>query len=107
MPTFQYQATNAAGQEVTAQIDAVAPEEATAKIRTLGYFPTKIVAQSERRRKAGRAGAAGAKGGKAGLSINFGGVSITVLTTFTRQLSTLQDAGLPILRSLKILASQE
>jgi len=104
MPTFQYQATNAAGQEVTAQIDAAAPEEAAAKIRTLGYFPTKIVAQAERRRKAG---VAGAKPGKKGLSISFGGVSITVLTTLTRQLSTLQDAGLPILRSLKILASQE
>src|SRR5205085_1841355 len=29
-----------------------------------------------------------------------------VLTTFTRQFSTLQDAGLPVLRSLKILEGQ-
>src|SRR5205085_7148075 len=29
-----------------------------------------------------------------------------VLTTFTRQFSTLQDAGLPVLRSLKILEKQ-
>ena len=35
-----------------------------------------------------------------------GGVSSKVLTTFTRQLSILQDAGLPILRSLRILENQ-
>ena len=35
-----------------------------------------------------------------------GGASTKVLTTFTRQLSILQDAGLPILRSLKILEGQ-
>jgi len=35
-----------------------------------------------------------------------GGVKMKALTTFTRQLSILQDAGLPILRSLKILEQQ-
>jgi len=44
-------------------------------------------------------------GGLANMSI--GGVSRKGLTTFTRQLSTLQDAGLPILRSLKILWQQQ
>jgi type IV pilus assembly protein PilC len=34
-------------------------------------------------------------------------VSTKVITQFTRQLSTLQDAGLPILRSLKILYQQQ
>ena len=36
-----------------------------------------------------------------------GGVSIKILTQFTRQLSTLQDAGLPLLRSLQILEQQQ
>ncbi len=35
-----------------------------------------------------------------------GGVSVKQLTTFTRQFSTLQDAGLPVLRSLRILEHQ-
>ncbi|HUE18065.1 MAG TPA: type II secretion system F family protein, partial [Planctomycetaceae bacterium] len=35
-----------------------------------------------------------------------GGVRPKLLCTFTRQLSTLQDAGLPILRSLRILEGQ-
>lgn len=46
---------------------------------------------------------------KKGKSISFSfskGVSSKELTTFTTQLSTLQDAGLPIVRSLKILAGQ-
>lgn len=46
-----------------------------------------------------------AKAGKPLFS--FGGrVSFKQLTTFTTQLSTLQDAGLPIVRSLKILQGQ-
>src|SRR5262245_4726715 len=35
-----------------------------------------------------------------------GRVSLKALTQFTSQLSTLQDAGLPIVRSLKILEGQ-
>ena len=35
-----------------------------------------------------------------------GGVKPKLLCTFTRQLSTLQDAGLPVLRSLRILEGQ-
>ena len=34
-------------------------------------------------------------------------VSTKALTEFTTQLSTLQDAGLPLLRSLQILESQQ
>jgi len=103
MPTFQYEAMNAAGQEVKDQIDAASSEDAIAKIRNLGYFPTKI------KQKGGKqpAKAGDAKKKKAGGGISFGGVSTKKLTTFTRQLSTLQDAGLPILRSLRILELQE
>src|SRR5262249_52297297 len=39
-------------------------------------------------------------------SFTIGGVSTKHLCTFTRQFSTLQDAGLPVLRSLKILEGQ-
>jgi type IV pilus assembly protein PilC len=51
------------------------------------------------------AGAPVKKGGS--LNISIGGISTKVITQFTRQLSTLQDAGLPILRSLKILWQQQ
>src|SRR5439155_20578655 len=43
---------------------------------------------------------------KKGQVFTFGSVSSKALCTFTRQFSTLQDAGLPVLRSLKILEHQ-
>jgi len=49
--------------------------------------------------------AVAAKPAKAG-GIGLGGVSEKQLTTFTSQLSTLQDAGLPIVSCLKILEGQ-
>ncbi len=45
-------------------------------------------------------------GSKKGKTFTLGGVNSKVLTTFTRQLAILQEAGLPILRSLKILETQ-
>lgn len=100
MPKFQYEAMNAAGQEVKDEIDAPSSEEAIAKIRSLGYFPTKV------RQKGGQKKAAAATGTrrKGGAS---GRVSTKQMTQFTRQLSTLMDAGLPILRSLRILEQQQ
>lgn len=100
MAKFQYEAMNAAGQEIKDEIDAPNSEEAIAKIRAQGYFPTKV------RQKGGAkkpAAAAGAKKKQAKL----GSVSTKQLTQFARQLSTLMDAGLPILRSLRILEMQQ
>ena len=49
MPTFQFEAMNAQGQEVKDEIDALSSEEAISKIRNLGYFPTKIREKGGRR----------------------------------------------------------
>ena len=98
MPVFQYEAMDARGQEVRAEVEAGSQEEAVAKIRGMGHFPTQI------RLKGKRVAAAEAK--KKAKSWAFGRVSRKELTQFTRQMSTLQDAGLPILRSLRILEGQ-
>jgi len=100
MATFAYEAMNQAGQEIKDEIDAQSSEDALAKIRNLGYFPTRI-------REKGGAKAKAASSGKKKPSSGFGRVRLKQLTQFTRQLSTLQDAGLPILRSLKILEDQQ
>ena len=109
MPTFQYEAMNAAGQEVKAEIDAGTADEAIVKIRSQGYFPTKVKEKAAKKQKGGGAASAAAAPAKkkGGFNLSFGGVSTKVITQFTRQLSTLQDAGLPILRSLKILWQQQ
>ena len=42
MPLFAYEAMNSSGQEVKDEIEAASSEEAIAKIRGKGYFPTKV-----------------------------------------------------------------
>jgi type IV pilus assembly protein PilC len=100
MPTYQFEAMDASGQEIKDVIEAPNEEEAQATIRQMGYFVTKISV------KKGKKAAADKKKSKGGKSFAIGGVSAKILTLFTRQLSILQDAGLPILRSLRILEGQ-
>src|SRR5919112_2970665 len=105
MPTYQYEAMDHTGREVKDTIDASTQEEAQQLIRQKGFFVTKI---SERAKGSKRKATAAAKKGGRGKKKSFtiGRISTKQLCTFTRQLSTLQDAGLPILRSLKILEGQ-
>jgi type IV pilus assembly protein PilC len=100
MPTFQFEAMDASGQEIKDVIEAPSEAEATATIKQMGYYVTKIAV------KKGKAKKAAGPGAKKGRTFVIGGVPQKVLTAFTRQLSILQDAGLPILRSLKILEGQ-
>jgi type IV pilus assembly protein PilC len=109
MPTFVYEALNEAGKPQKGTITAASDEEAIARIRSQGYFPTVVREQKVRKAKAAGAapGAAARKRKATEFTITIGGVKQKHLTTFTRQLSTLQDAGLPILRSLQILEQQQ
>ena len=101
MPVFNYEAMDSRGQEVRAEVEAANQEEAITKIRALGQFPTQVRTKSK---KGPAAPVAGPK--KKARAFAFGRVNIKQLTQFTRQMSTLQDAGLPILRSLRILEGQ-
>ncbi len=101
MPVFQYSALDSQGVEIKDEIDALSQKEAISKIRNMGYFPTKVTARGAAK-KAGPKAAAPKKRRGAG-----GRVKVKAVTQFARQLSTLQDAGLPILRSLRILEEQQ
>ena len=102
MPTFLFEAIDAAtGQEIRDTVDAPNEAEAQATIRSMGYMITKIKA------KKGKAAAAAPGARKPGRTFALGGVSGKDLALFTRQLSILQDAGLPILRALKILSNMQ
>src|SRR5436190_11233631 len=102
MAMFKFEAMDTSGTEVKDSIEAPSEEEAQQKIKQMGYFVTKIAEVSGGRKKKEK-GKGGAKKKK---SFSLGGVSNKQLCTFTRQFSTLQDAGLPVLRSLKILEGQ-
>jgi type IV pilus assembly protein PilC len=105
MPTFKFEAMDATGEEVKDQIDAMNEEEAQQKIKNMGYFVTKLTAMGQSAKTKGKSKGK-KKGGKRQKTFTIGGVSNKMLCLFTRQFSTLQDAGLPVLRSLKILEYQ-
>lgn len=119
MPTFQYEAMDAkTGLEIKETIEATSQAEAEAAVRQKGFYITRIAEKGSRaKKKQATSAKGGGKNGKPapakkkparkkGSSFSIGGVGSKQITTFTRQLSTLQDAGLPILRSLRILEGQ-
>ena len=111
MATYTYQALNASGKTQKGTVEAASSEEAIQRIKSQGFYPTSVQAQKD---KKGAKAAKGPKGEtatrkkkKKGGGFSIGSVKPKHLTLFTRQLSTLQDAGLPLLRSLQILESQQ
>lgn len=102
MPVFQYVALDSQGVEVKDRIEALSEKEAISKIRNMGYFPTKVRARGAEKKPAARGVVQAKRRRGAG-----GKVRVKLVSQFARQLSTLQDAGLPILRSLRILQEQQ
>ena len=104
MPLFAYTAVDAQGKTHQGTVEANSAADAATAIKKQGQFPTNIAETSA---------AAKPKGKGFSLSFSMGGGSGTgkvpakVLTVFTRQLSTLISAGLPLLRSLRTLSKQE
>src|SRR5947209_20107607 len=119
MPKYNYVAMDAHGKETKRTLEVATQNEAIGRVKEMGLFPTKIVEVDKVKDKEKGAAAKGkpaAKGkakkkGGANLNIKIPGLSgkvkSKVLTTFTRQLATLVDAGLPLLRGLRVLEKQE
>ena len=100
MPVFKYEALDAKGNEVKNEIEALSSKEAISKLRNKGLFPTKVTAKGgEKKAKKQATGPVRRRSG--------GKVKTKAVCQFARQLSTLQDAGLAILRSLRILEQQQ
>jgi type IV pilus assembly protein PilC len=110
------------GKETKGTLDVGSQNEAITRVKEMGFFPTKIVevdkekpekgAKDKQAKPAAGGKAKGkGKGGAANIQIKIPGLSgrvkSKVLTTFTRQLATLVDAGLPLLRGLRVLEKQE
>lgn len=111
MPTYVYEALNAAGKPEKGRIEADSSDAAITAIRQNGFFPTTVREEKIKGASKGddkiEAKKKKVKKKKGGINIAIGGVKTKTLTQFTRQLSTLQDAGLPLLRSLQILEQQQ
>jgi len=119
MPKFTYTAIeSASGKEKKGTVESVSSEQASIDLKAMGLLPTSLAAEGSDKfqkndgKKAGKAGSPAfggdsskpkKKGGmQFGRVINTGG-----LTIFTRQLATLVNAGMPIMRSLETLGRQE
>ena len=107
MPTFVYEAMDNTGLEVKDAIEANTEQEAHQKIKDRGFLVTKIQEKKQKKKKdKGKKVTAKKDGPGKKKTFAIGKVNGKKLCAFTRQLSTLQDAGLPILRSLRILEGQ-
>lgn len=104
MGRYAYEALDKSGNNKNGEIEAASQEEAIAKIRAQGMFPTGVRAKSKKSSK--RQDTAASTRSPRKKAMTFGGVRRKELTTFTRQFSTLVDAGLPFVRSLRILEEQ-
>src|SRR4051794_30497574 len=117
MPKFSYVAMDSRGKETKGTLDVNTQSDAIGRLKEMGFFPTKVVevdkGKKDKPETKAKGGPPGAKPKKGGVNLNIkipglsGRVKSKVLTTFTRQLATLVDAGLPLLRGLRVLEKQE
>ena len=114
MPRFEYTALDARGAESTGVLDAATQNDVVAQLRQQGFFPTSVVVEGQ-----GKKIAKAVKGGNKAVAVAKSKdkkgfaffqrktVPTKTLMIFTRQLATLIDAGLPLLKGLTVLAKQE
>ena len=116
MPRFNYTALDARGQESSGVLDAESQNDAVAQLRQAGYFPKSISEEGKgpKRKAKGVAPAGGGSALKKEIKLNINipflekkTIKARTLMIFTRQLATLIDAGLPLLRGLTVLSKQE
>ena len=116
MPKYTYVALDARGAETRGEIEADNQTTALSRIREKGMFPTsvnEVTAASARPGKSGKTTSKAKSGSSSGLKkeiklpVLFARVKTKELMVFTRQLATLVDAGLPLVRSMQVLEKQE
>ncbi len=119
MPKFSYTATDASGKEHEGSIEAANQSAAVAKLKEQKLFPSQVIEVSDSRaqnKSAGRKAASPTSRKKKKAAAKQINIQIPFLTNrinrkqmmvFTRQLATLIEAGVPLLRALQILQKQE
>ena len=112
MPRYTYVALDSRGQETTGVIDANTQNDAVGQLRQSGYFPKTISEEGKGKPAKAQKTAVAKSAASKQININIPflerkTVKGKTLMIFTRQLATLIDAGLPLLRGLTVLAKQE
>src|SRR5881396_631528 len=115
MPRYNYVALDTRGQEASGLVEAASTNAAISQLRQAGYFPTSVMeeaisspdGQEARHRAAKMAGTTKTRAKRGIVLFERKKVRSKILMIFTRQLATLIDSGLPLLRSLNVLSRQE
>ncbi len=108
MANFQYIALDAKGEQTTGTVQAGSEADAVAQLRNQGLYPTQVIQEGKGNLSvAGKKAAAKARGKKKARGKTGGRIKPKILMIFTRQLATLIDSGLPLLRGLTVLGKQE
>jgi type IV pilus assembly protein PilC len=115
MPRYNYVALDARGQESTGLLEAASSNDAIGQLRQAGFFPTSVYEETKsspdgqvaRRRAEKMAKTTKPRAKTSIVLFQRKKIKPKILMIFTRQLATLIDAGLPLLRSLNVLAKQE
>ena len=110
MPLFNYVALDKTGKEKQGTLEVGNQKEAINRIKEMGFHPTsvpEVKAEGEAPVKGAKKGAPGKGKKKEPFSFAFGSIGTKDLCTFTRQLATLVDAGLPLLRGMQVLSKQQ
>lgn len=105
MPSYSYEAVDASGLMSKGTMDVLNQSEALQRIKEMGLFPTMVQPANAMPRRMPVPIRQ-----KRPLSPNLlrmGRVKTDALTIFTRQLATLVDVGMPLLRGLRMLEKQE
>ena len=110
MAVFNYVAVDQNGSPSNGSVEAESQEQALALLGQSGLMVSEI-SPSQEAPSAGKAGGGAAKKkkkGKKGLNIEIGGgPNSEDISIFTRQMATLVQAGLPLLRSLEVMTKQQ
>jgi type IV pilus assembly protein PilC len=110
MSSYCYEAVDAGGFRIQGTMEVASQGEALRRVKEMGLFPTRIAeARRPRRRQANPRSKMASRRNTFVLPIPIlaGRVKPRVLAVFTRQLATLVEAGMPLLRGLRILQEQE
>lgn len=108
MNTYAYEAVNAAGGSSSGIIEVASQNEALRRIKEMGLFPTRVTERRPNRIKLSFTQPAPATAHKRFRFTLFEKrVKPAAIAVLTRQIATLVDAGLPLLRGIRILQQQE
>src|SRR4026209_2548294 len=113
MTSYSYIALDARGRETRGALSVESQLEAVRRLKEMGFFPTKVTPGRKASAGGGPEGLSHRRASRGLLKRSFsipglsGRVKPRAVLTFTRQVATLLEAGMPLTRGLKLIQEQD